>query len=117
MTSYLQRILQAAPLIWATLIGEIIVTSLTYAVLSTFVLSKSTSFLISLCLAIALILLVPFILPRLLSPFRNIPWWPALSYQGVRTIREKVLESDRPDRAIALNNLATLYKAQGKYDQ
>jgi tetratricopeptide (TPR) repeat protein len=38
-------------------------------------------------------------------------------YRRALVIRERVLGSDHPDVATSLNNLASLYKSQGKYDE
>jgi len=59
--------------------------------------------------------------PELLNEF-GLAWLSAGEYEAARsflqdalTIREKILEAGDPDLAVSLNNLALLYKTQGKY--
>lgn len=59
--------------------------------------------------------------PELLNEF-GLAWLRAGDYKAARpflqdalTIREKMFETGDPDLAVSLNNLALLYKTQGKY--
>ena len=68
MNKRLLRILQTTPLVWAILFVEIVIASLTYAILSTNGISKSTSFWVSFSTVTVLTLFGLLIIPQ--SSFR-----------------------------------------------
>ena len=47
----------------------------------------------------------------------NTTWKAEPLYQRSLAIHEKALGPDHPDTGLSLNNLAELYRAQGKYGQ